>query len=602
MQPIMAKSFMSQPGHGIGREETTLPSVGSASKPLGKDHAGLPQLLEAAAKSDRGVIIYAPRQEQQKVVDITYKGILDQSKSDAQSILAIDGVEQLATILLHFDSHLENLQWYWATILAGLLPTISTPLSNDSQQRRQHVLHLKKLLKVPLLLTSKRVLARYPELLELNCKVVDNLKSATGRNNPSATMPAPDPQQPMTLMLTSGSTGNSKAVPLTFKQMLCSVRGKSESLGATSESVFLNWIGLDHVADLMEIHLQALNLSARQIHVQADELLADPLLFLHLIDRHRVTHTFAPNFFLALLEKSLASSTPENMVFTLDLSCLKAIVSGGESNVVKTANDLTSRLISLGAKGQVIYLGYGLTEASAALTYGLLDPDYKKRENHEFATIGTPIRGARVRIRTDSGQGRCADLYEIGSLELPGDVVFSSYYNDPEATRKAFTPDGWFITGDRGYLDAAGNTNLSGRAKEVIVINGAKFSPQDIENAFEKAEIPKLLSSYVAAFPHRTPGSDTEGYCIVYGHLDQNLWLAHWNSTRMDHCSPPSAIGEVFTGKALAYKIAVRVQQGTLRRRQDTRSYRHQRAEQEEPRQPPDTDRTPGCGSAERYA
>lgn len=113
--------------------------------------------------------------------------------------------------------------------------------------------------------------------------------------------------EPAVLMLTSGSTGNAKAVPLLVSQVMSAIRGKSDVIASTPKSVFLNWIGLDHVANLTEINFHAMLLGAERVHVNANDLLADPLLFLRLLSKHKVDFTFAPNFFLALLDKTIAN-------------------------------------------------------------------------------------------------------------------------------------------------------------------------------------------------------------------------------------------------------------------------------------------------------
>ena len=97
---------------------------------------------------------------------------------------------------------------------------------------------------------------------------------------------------------------------------------------------------MDHVACLTEINLHAMSLGAEQIHVHASDLLKDPLYFLELISKHRVTYTFAPNFFLAALRRSL--ETTDNRDF--DLSCLRIIVTGGEAAVVENCSVLTQCL------------------------------------------------------------------------------------------------------------------------------------------------------------------------------------------------------------------------------------------------------------------
>jgi acyl-CoA synthetase (AMP-forming)/AMP-acid ligase II len=108
-------------------------------------------------------------------------------------------------------------------------------------------------------------------------------------------------------MLTSGSTGNPKAVCLHHGQIIHALQGKRVCHRTNWRDVFLNWTGLDHVANLTEIHLHATALAAMQVHILEADVLADPKLFLEMISSYKATYTFAPNFFLAALVRTIES-------------------------------------------------------------------------------------------------------------------------------------------------------------------------------------------------------------------------------------------------------------------------------------------------------
>ncbi|KAH8705690.1 putative NRPS-like enzyme [Talaromyces proteolyticus] len=489
-------------------------------------------LSEDEARKETGLWLYKPETDGTLPLRWTYKELLSDAKSKAKILLhyletqfpADTLAEKRKIVLLHFDNHVDGIAWFWAVVSAGLLPAISPPLSANVAQQEQHIQHLTTLLETPVVLSTDRLIKRYPELgsgsltvtIEQLLSQASNVVIDEPHNTTNGKYEAQPPsgEEPAVLMLTSGSTGNAKAVELTVPQLIAAVRGKSKALRVSENARFLNWIGLDHVANLVEIHLLAMYNKADQVQMQAHDVISDPILFLKAIDTHRVTNTFAPNFFLALLTKRLAIAESEASTITdLDLSCLETVVSGGEANLVETAKVLCAQLEKLGVRRSVLYVAYGLTESSAGLTYGLFDPEYEDHEEHEFASIGKSTVAAKVRV---FGDGKEAEPYEIGELQLSGNAIFKSYYRDPEATKKSFTSDGWFMTGDRGYIDRNGGLNIAGRSKEILIINGVNRAPQDIEAALETASLVGVVSSYFATFSHRPKGSDTEGYCVVY--------------------------------------------------------------------------------------
>ena len=484
----------------------------------------LSMLLQDAARYNTGLKISYPfRVDSSSVEDLSYKDLQHLAHANKAHVNAIAQKKRTNIVLMHFENHTENFEIFWSIVLAGCIPAISTPFSTDAEQRHAHLSHLKSLLGDPVCLTSERLLHRHPEMRRMAAHTIEEVHEQRNLSNGEADFSSlvdmyrpSDGNQPDVLMLTSGSTGFAKAVPLRVPQILSSVKGKSATIGSHQGSKFLNWIGLDHVANLLEIHLQAMYLAADQVHVHANDLIADPLVFIRLIDENRITHTFGPNFFLAMLEKDLISAIKNlDPVQNADLSCLEAIVTGGEANVVETVSNLTALLARLGARGQVIWPAYSLTEACAALTYGQFDPQYEAAEAHEFASIGKPFAGAVIRVI--NLEGRLAKPYELGLIEIGGSVVFNKYYNNDKATEEAFTDNGWFITGDRGYMDSWGKFNLAGREKEVVVINGVKYAPHDIESVLNKAKLPSAIFSYFAAFAFRKESRPTEEYCIIYG-------------------------------------------------------------------------------------
>ncbi|KAJ5114118.1 thioesterase domain protein [Penicillium angulare] len=312
------------------------------------------------------------------------------------------------------------------------------------------------------------------------------------------------------MMLTSGSTGPSKAVCLSHRQIMASLAGKCSMLPVKPETAFLNWIRLDHVGSLVEIHLHALFIAADQVHVQSEDFISDPSTFLALIERHRVSRTFAPNFFLSQLNQTLGSHNSKGF----NLSALQYIVSGGEANYVASCSRLSRLLEGYGAPSNVIVPGFGMTETCAGSIYSLSFPSHDIKQSYELATVGYCVPGVEMRIAAPNGTVVYPGL--TGDLQLKGPIVFSKYHNDASATRDAFTVDGWFKTGDTAFADASSRIVLTGRTKEDISINGIKYQPQNLETEIEEAKIPGVLQGSLACFSHHPSGAQPERVCVVY--------------------------------------------------------------------------------------
>lgn len=426
--------------------------------------------------------------------------------------------------LLCFDNHAENIRWFWAATVAGHTPCIAPAFVNDDSQRTAHIAHLVRLLNGPIILTNQALAATFRENEEADVVAVESLPGArcddrdgvNGIDSSLASLPISAPvDNNAALMLTSGSTGNAKAVCLSHSQILAAVQGKSKHSQTTDRDVFLNWIGLDHAVCLVEMHMHAMMLGAKQIHVHADIVLWDPLHYPRLMHKHNVTITFSPNFFLDLVVGRITTSDPElQNPEKFNLSSFRVLFSGGEANVVKTAVKLTRAFQAYGVRHEFIRPGYGLTETCAGITWGSSCPSYDAGLDREFASCGTPIPGGHVRIVSKWGEE--LPQGEPGELQLSGPVVFKSYLNNPEATEAAFTKDGWFITGDLACLDQKNQIRILGRLKDTLNINGVKTFCGDVETAIENVRPPGVVPSFVVVFPHRPPSARTEGYCVVY--------------------------------------------------------------------------------------
>lgn len=285
----------------------------------------LENLLEDCATSNSGLVLYDSLTSEPQL--LSYFDLHHQALFKSTLLRRRYGNFGRFIVLIHFHRHYDNIVWFWATIIAGLVPAMSTPFVKSREGRLSHLRHLKQLLLNPLVVTAEALVATEfegdtslriatAEMLEKQDEATDmpntsnsTVKALGPRVTSKVMVESNDPvslAKVAALMLTSGSTGSAKAVCLTHEQILTACKGKLAHLPMPEESTCLNWIGLDHVGSLVELHLTAMLADCSQVHVPARDMIAEPLAFLRLLSKHKVTRTFAPNFFL-----SKAPASPE---------------------------------------------------------------------------------------------------------------------------------------------------------------------------------------------------------------------------------------------------------------------------------------------------
>ncbi|KAI1207203.1 acyl-protein synthetase [Annulohypoxylon truncatum] len=440
---------------------------------------------------------------------ISYKDLYTQAQSNSIKIRRISGFEEHRPILLYFDTHENNIIWFWSVLLANGIPVISAPFGN-ADNRHDHIVKLSMLLEHPICITTDDLLSLFGTGHGMDLQTVDSLlKLDISSENPMCVPRYNSGSATATLMLTSGSTGMPKAVRLSHKQILAAVAGKASVRQLPRKRPFFNWIGLDHVASLVEIHIQSLWLGVDQIHAHAADVVSSPKTFLSLLHRHRVSQTFAPNFFLA---KLVTTMQPEESDEDWDFSNLAWLASGGEDNDVDTCVAASALLQRYGAPRNVITAGFGMTETCAGAIFNLNCPDYDVKLGRSVASLGMCMNGIEMRV-TVPGRGlQLASPNEAGNLEVRGNVVFDGYYRNPKATAEAFTSDGWFRTGDQAMIDNQGYLSLIGRVKDIININGAKFAMSNVQTALAQA-LNHRITRFVT-FPSRA--AHTEQVTVAY--------------------------------------------------------------------------------------
>ncbi|MFC0105624.1 AMP-binding protein [Kibdelosporangium aridum] len=436
---------------------------------------------------------------------LTYPQLLDQADRLLYS-LRQQGATPGRVVALLLEEPAEFIPAFWACMLGGLIACPVLPLRADHDRWAQQLADMNVLLDTPLVLTSSQINRDLPPVEGLDVLCLQDIDILPRESQVHHIPPHRcEPDDPAVLVLTSGSTGGRKAVKLTHRNLIASMAGKTEAHRATSQDVTLNWISYDHVAALLEAHLLPMSTGATQLHIRTDKILADPLLLLRLLHTHRVTMTFSPNFLLGLINDLLREGASAN----LDLSCVQRIITGGEANPVATGLEFVTRLEPYGLDRSALWPAYGMTETCAGCIYNHDFPDADR--DAEFASVGRPFSTLHIRIATEEDSRPVPDG-QVGELQLRGPMITEGYWNNPDATNASLTADGWFRTGDLGII-SDGRLTLVGRSKDSVIINGVIYYSHEVESVLN--ELGGVETSFVAAFPTRAQGTDTEQLVIA---------------------------------------------------------------------------------------
>ena len=309
-----------------------------------------------------------------------------------------------------------------------------------------------------------------------------------GRRSASGLVPvAMDPDEIFRMAFTSGTTGNPKAVIHSHETTLSAARIQNLDLGVGEEDVLLLYLPLGLNWGYLAL-LQTLIAGARAVLL--DRFSAGRALAL--IEAERVTNIpTAPAAIIELLDAPELDRT--------DLSSLRQVVSGGASCPVETIREFRARM-----PGDFIEL-YGMLESGFhSYTRPGDDPEAAS------GTVGWPATGLGLRILDDANRDVAPG--ETGEIAGRGPSIHLGYHRNPAANAAAFTPDGWFRTGDIGYVDGNGNLVISGRSKELVNRGGKKFHPREIEEILYAS--PKILHAAVVGMPDARLG-ERNCLCVV---------------------------------------------------------------------------------------
>ncbi|KAH7087506.1 putative non-ribosomal peptide synthase-like protein [Paraphoma chrysanthemicola] len=463
----------------------------------------------------------------QKSDFITYADLIREVESNAAKLRANETVTPRRGVVLYFNTHRDNVIWFWSVVAAGGVPALLSPLSSNEVTLVGELENVNKLFDGPTILTTKQLAKPFRQFASLNTVTVEIVATVkfenrfmTGRFDEAFGIE----EEVAVILFTSGSTGFAKGVEYTNSQLVTSSKLKCEFHGTDSRKTFMSWVSFDHSAALCENHLHAIYAGANQVMIPSMDFVRSPARFWQVLSDHRITYTFAPNFFVAAATRAIIEMDPdERTQMDLDFSELRVIMCGGEANKTSTIEAAEKVLTFYGAPKCSIKASYGLSETCSALFYNRLSPSYDVKRKYVFASVGKHLPQHELRLVDESSKP--LKRGKTGAIQVKGPLIFKQYFNNESATRACMMPDGWFDTGDLGTIDERGNLCIVGRTKEVIIINGQNYSSFELEHAIESSDIPGLNKSFTASFSiwGQDENADSEEVVILFNPTNDAL-------------------------------------------------------------------------------
>jgi acyl-CoA synthetase (AMP-forming)/AMP-acid ligase II/acyl carrier protein len=487
-------------------------------------HATLLEILEANREAKRSIHFLAGEHDE----EVVGFGELHRRALGFLWQLEARGARRGDKLILFLNDNPRFIEAFWGAVAGGVVPV---PLAvGISDEHRHKLLRIARLIGDPLLYTDRKNLERLGtfaasvgesatfERLKARALLTDELGAAGGEGTPVLSTPA----DTAFIQFSSGSTSEPKGIVLTHGNLTANWWATRESAGFNADDVALSWMPLTHDMGLIGKHIFMFANQSENYLMPTELFIRRPLLWPTFAARVRATILSSPNFGYRHFLKVLGERTLEDT----DLSAVRLIFNGAEPISMELCDEFMGRMAGNGLRRTAMFPVYGLAEATLAMTFPAVGAPYRARhfDRHRLdvggaagevaagapnaltlVDVGRPLPGTEVRIADAERAPLAAGI--VGHVLIRGDNVTRGYYNAPAVNAALITADGWLDTGDLGVV-IDGNLFITGRAKEVIFVNGQNYYPHDLEAIAQRAH--DLELGKVVAAGCRPPGAESD--------------------------------------------------------------------------------------------
>ncbi len=427
-------------------------------------------------------------------------------------------------VILIYPQGLEFISAFFGCLYAGMI-AIPTPAPESSRLKRllPRITSIADNAQATILLTNNQLLATINELDWENISKFSTAEILEKQLSEKWLKPEINPQTLAYLQYTSGSTSQPKGVMLTHKNLMCHLADLQESCGYDTNSITVTWMPYFHDYGLVEGILEPLYNGHCCYLMSPLNFIRHPLNWLQAISHYQVTHSQAPNFAYAYCVEKIAPQKITN----LNLNSWQSAGIGAEMIQVETIENFSNLCQISGFKKESFCPGYGLAEATLGVTnksenkppiYLTVDSQalsqnqiIETENGSQLVGVGKPLKNTKIVIINPE---TCTELSQnlVGEIWVSSSGVAEGYWDNLEVTKHTFqayldTGEGPFLrTGDLGFIKDE-ELFITGRLKDLIIIRGQNYYPQDIEWSVEKCH-PQLRNNASAVFAIEKDGNE----------------------------------------------------------------------------------------------
>ncbi len=462
---------------------------------------------------------------------ITYDQLLRGAAAYAQT-LEQEGIQPGEVIVLILQ-HGEDLVYsFWGAILHGAIPSIM-PFLTEKLSLERYRADLSALISV----TKPAAIVTYSEF------EVDVHAALQERNSVRAVIvtdqvkPQPEVEigslrgfqrktdDIVLLQHSSGTTGLQKGVALSHQAVFNQLKAYGEALFLVENDVIVSWLPLYHDMGLIAGFLMPVLSGVPLVIMSPFDWVRAPYRLLQSISKYRGTLTWLPNFAYNFCAQKIRDRHIEGV----DLPSLRAVINCSEPVRWESHIAFFERFKEYGLKLEALQTSYAMAENVFAVTQSpvgslpvieeidreafmverVAKSPHAGRPSMKMMSSGQPLENVQVKVLDEQGNEVAERV--IGELALQSDCLLTGYFNRPDLTDKAFH-DGWYLTGDYGYI-SNGEVFVSGRKKDMIIVGGKNVYPQDLEAL--TFEVPGVHAGRSVAFGMFDEAQGTEEVVII---------------------------------------------------------------------------------------